>query len=186
MLRGVEFSSTMLDDFEPHEHARPEQLASFTFYGRQLCACVLECDIPIALQAPTGRSTAMLSVRLELGEPLAQRLEREVVQLGLSFQEQTVRSREHQYFEDALLDIQRKLPEDTFMVICHSCAFSDYHPVGAAFFGGLACFRSCKDAYRKIASKADFFDLWDKKEFVQETHFCPEFERRKPGNGYRG
>jgi hypothetical protein len=62
-----------------------------------------------------------------------------------------------------------------------------YSPYGHGLFGGLACFRGNKAGYRAVTGKDDLFAVWDTMtEFVQETHLCPEFERRVPGTGYRG
>jgi hypothetical protein len=186
-LRGVAFSGFMFDDFEPQGTPLAEELSSFTFYRRELCACTIECEMPMGIRAATGEETGTLSIRLELGAPLAHRLESKTVRLSLRTSERTVESAAFGDFEYALLDIQKQLPPGMFMVACINCAFSDYNPVGAGIFGCLACFRGQKDAYRAVASKDDLFDLWDSlTEFVQETHVCQEFERRKPGTGYRG
>lgn len=186
-LRGVEFSGSMFDDFEHNAATTKDQLSSFTFYGRALCACTLEWDMPISVNTPQGLTLGALSTRLELGAPLANRLERQTVQLTLRFNGQTVNSAQRADFEYALVDIQKNLTPDVWMVNCFGCAFSDYNPIGAGNFGCLACFRDCKDAYRAIGGKAELFALWDSRtEFVQETHVCAQFERRKPGTGYRG
>ena len=49
------------------------------------------------------------------------------------------------YSEDELLDIQRQMPEGTYLKACINCAFSDYCPGGHGLFGGLACFRDNKE-----------------------------------------
>jgi hypothetical protein len=90
-------------------------------------------------------------------------------------------------FRDELLDLQKQLPPDTYLKTCINCAFSDYSPAGHGCFGGLACFRDNKAGYAAVASKWDLFRIWNSMtEFVQETHVCPEFERRRPNTGYRG
>ncbi len=54
-------------------------------------------------------------------------------------------------------------------------------------FGCMACFRDNKENYLQVSSKADIFRIWDTlTEYVQETYLCPEFQRRRPGTGYRG
>ncbi|HJZ54297.1 MAG TPA: DUF6304 family protein [Gemmataceae bacterium] len=96
------------------------------------------------------------------------------------------------WFEDEMLDVQRKLLPGTFMKACINCAFSDYSPYGHGLFGNMICFRANKAGYLALPSGEDFskdayFDvLRTVSETVQETHLCPEFERRKPGIGYRG
>lgn|SRR5579875_150910 len=73
------------------------------------------------------------------------------------------------------------------ILICFTCAFSDYSPVGHGLFGSLACFRGNKSSYLQVQSKRDLFAIWNTMtEFIQETYCCPAFERRKPGTGYRG
>lgn len=75
----------------------------------------------------------------------------------------------------------------TFEGIFMSCAFSDYHPVGNGLFGCLACFRDNKQQYLAAQDKYALMNLWDTHtEYVQETYHCDEFEKRKPGTGYRG
>jgi hypothetical protein len=74
-----------------------------------------------------------------------------------------------------------------YLQTCFCCAFSDYSPYGNGLFGDLACFRDNKQPYLAVETKRDFLALWDTyTEFVQETYHCGEFERRKPGTGYRG
>jgi hypothetical protein len=89
--------------------------------------------------------------------------------------------------EDALLDLQRRLPEGVRLLACFTCAFSDYHPAGSAFIGSLACFRGSKDAYRAVTGKQELFEIWESRAgFTQETYHCPEYAQRPPGTGYRG
>src|SRR3954469_23584389 len=89
-------------------------------------------------------------------------------------------------------DLQRKLPPGPFMKACINCDFSDYSPYGHGLFGNMICFRANKAGYLALPSGADFekdayFAVIDTvSEMVQETHLCPEFERRQPGTGYRG
>lgn len=73
------------------------------------------------------------------------------------------------------------------MKIRFCCAYSDYSVFGHGVFGGLACFRNNKHEYLAISNKSAFMKLWPTHiEDVQETYCCSEFERRKPGTGYRG
>jgi hypothetical protein len=96
------------------------------------------------------------------------------------------------WFEGEMLDVQGKLPPGTFMKACINCAFSDYSPYGHGLFGNMICFRANKAGYLTLPSgddfcKDDYFAVMSTvSETVQETYLCPEFERRKPGTGYRG
>ena len=68
-----------------------------------------------------------------------------------------------------------------------TCAYSDYHPIGHGLFGSMMCFKDNKKAYLSVTDKAGFLEIADSMSgMVQETHVCPDFERRKAGTGYRG
>ncbi len=48
-------------------------------------------------------------------------------------------------------------------------------------------FEESQDVYEGRCGLFDFFEIWDRMTgVVQETYLCPEFERRRPGTGYRG
>jgi Family of unknown function (DUF6304) len=189
VVRGIRFRGTDFDSFEPQDVSDPAQLSSFTFLHGSLCYCVIGADIPVPVVTPTGIVDGLLTFELELGEPLPTgQMDHERLKLGLTFSGQNFSSDgKTGWFEGEMLDLQGKLPPGTFMKACINCAFSDYSPYGHGLFGGLACFRGNKEGYRAVSGKDDLFDVWDTMtEFVQETHLCPEFERRVPGTGYRG
>lgn len=194
VVRGVRFRGRDFDGFEPEGVSDPAQLASFTFLHGSLCFCVIKADIPVPVVTPTGAVDGQLTFELELGEPLPTgQMDRERLTLRLAVNGQTYLSDgKLGWFEDEMLDVQRKLPPGTFMKACINCAFSDYSPYGHGLFGNMICFRANKAGYLALPSGADFekdayFDVMDTvSEMVQETHLCPEFERRQPGTGYRG
>ena len=194
VVRGIPFEGNDFDSFEPKDRRDPTQLSSFTFLYGSLCFCVIEADIPVSVETPTGAVDGLLTFQLELGEPLPTgQMDRERLKLRLAVNDQTYSSDgKSGWFEDEMLDVQRKLPPSTFMKACINCAFSDYSPYGHGLFGNMICFRANKAGYQALPSGADFekdayFDVMDTvSEMVQETHLCPEFERRKPGTGYRG
>ncbi|QEL17834.1 DUF6304 family protein [Limnoglobus roseus] len=189
VVRGVRFHGNDFDGFEPLGVTDPAQLATFTLLHGSLCFCTLEADIPIPVVTPTGTVDGLLTFELVLGEPLPTgQMDRERLALRLTFGGQTHASDGTSgWFEDEMLDVQRKLPPGTFLKACINCAFSDYSPCGHGLFGGLACFRDNKTGYRAVTGKDALFVVWDTmNEFVQETHLCSEFERRVPGTGYRG
>ena len=82
------------------------------------------------------------------------------------------------YFEDAIIGIQKKLPENTKIKTCLSCKYSNYHPLGNGMFGGLNCFKDLKEDVEKLCNKSDLISMWDKgmknsKAFnVQEIFVC--------------
>ena len=193
-VRGVRFRGRDFDGFEAEGVSDPTQLASFTFLDGDLCYCVIEADIPVPVVTPTGAVDGLLTFELELGEPLPTgQMDRERLKLRLAVNGQTyISDGSSGWFEDEMLDVQRKLPPGTFIKACINCSFSDYSPYGHGLFGNMICFRANKAGYLALPSGEDFekdayFDVMDTvSEMVQETHLCPEFERRAPGTGYRG
>lgn len=188
IVRGVAFQGNDWDSLEPLD---PLSLTEqqFTLLHGCLACCTIEAEIPIPVAIGETIEIGVLVVELELGEPLPGKLlEQNTLRLCLKLASQVWSSAAHSgWFEGELLDLQRQLPEGTLIKACINCAFSDYSPYGHAMFGGLACFRDNKAAYRTVSSKSAMFRVWGTlTEFVQETHLCPEFEKRMPGTGYRG
>ncbi|MGW2397398.1 DUF6304 family protein [Kitasatospora sp. NPDC001664] len=189
VLRGNRFEGTSLDGLElvgaPAETDEPPALD----HG-DLCSCTIEWSMPVEVSLPdTGPVSAPLDVRLVLGDPaLTRAVDLVSVTLALHLPAGVVETTAPQeYMEDALLDLQRGLPDGTRLLACISCAFSDYHPAGSGFIGAMACFRDRKDAYRAVVGKRGLFAVWaERSGFVQETFHCPDFEQRQPGTGYRG
>ncbi|MEU1182500.1 DUF6304 family protein [Streptomyces sp. NPDC005820] len=189
VLRGNRFEGTSVDSLQlvgaPAETVEPPAL-----HHGDLCSCAIEWRMPVEVSlADSGRVSVPLTARLVLGDPAPNNAIDSVgVTLQLHLPTGVVETTAPQgWMEDALMDLQRRLPDGTRLLACISCAYSDYHPAGSGFIGSMACFRDCKDAYRAVAGKPDLFALWDKKSgFVQETFHCPDFERRQSGTGYRG
>jgi hypothetical protein len=187
-IRGVEFRGGDFDALEPTSEADSSRLASFSLQNA-LCSCVIDAEIPVPVATPDGITAGVLAVHLELGDPAPNGgIDREHLMLRFEFEDRALTSKGWSgWFEDELLDLQRQMPEGTFLKACITCAFSDYSPLGHGLFGGLACFRGNKTGYKAVQSKRDLFEIWGTMTgFVQETHLCPEFERRSPGTGYRG
>jgi hypothetical protein len=188
-LRGVEFVGRFLDDWEPSNQIDIENATRFPLHHNELYSYSMKFEIPVPVTVKTQTISGTLRANLELGKPNAKGgVDYEKLQLQLAFNDKTYVSSENQgWFDDALNEIQTQLPEKSFIKCCHSCAYSDYSPAGYGLFGGLACFRNCKQEYLALKGKMAYFTLVDKiAEFVQETHLCPEFQKRTPGTGYRG
>ncbi|MFI5534162.1 DUF6304 family protein [Kitasatospora sp. NPDC051853] len=189
VLRGNRFEGTSVDGLElvgaPADTDEPP-----TLHQGDLCSCTIQWRMPVQVSlADAGIMSAPLAARLVLGDPAPNHAIDSVgVTLQLHLPAGVVETTTPQGFmEDALMDLQRELPDGTRLLACISCAFSDYHPAGSGFIGSMACFRDCKDTYRAVAGKRDLFALWDKRSgFVQETFHCPDFEQRQSGTGYRG
>lgn len=193
-VRDVRMQGRSFDDWETLDASRPDG-RGFTWNRGGLCDCRITCEIPmrIAREDSGIDLTGVLLMELFLGRPAKHGgIDREELRLTLKYSnpegyETVSRSGSMDCFEDALLDLQKTLPSDYFMRSCFGCDLSDYWPGGAGIFGDLACFRNMPEKYRGVESKEDLLKIFDRKaEFVQETHLCSEFSRRRAGRGYRG
>lgn len=187
-LRGVEFVGHDFDSLEPKDCA-PEQLRGFTLSQGCLCACRIDCRIPVPVQDRGHLRDGALLVELVLGDPASNGgLDNEQLRIVLEYDEQRFASPGTSgWFEDELLGIQTQLPAGVFIKACINCLYSDYSPYGHGLFGGMMCFRNLKAEYLKVTTKQEFWSVHGRQDrFVQETYLCPEFERRIPGTGYRG
>lgn len=176
VIRGVEFMGEMFDDFEPYDLTFPNLIPFTLDEGVWLSNCSFQCDIPIALVIESVVQKAILRahIKLELREAAL------MLELICGDMRLISTGKSGGFFENELFDIHRQLPQDSYMKICISCAFSHYHPAGNGMFGCLGCFRDQKHAIRKVKTNADLLRWWDTKtEYVQETHLCPEFEKRQ-------
>jgi hypothetical protein len=188
-IRGLDFAGSDFDALAPVADEMAAQAAGFVLAHGSICACELRWEMPIAVATGDEHEIGRLEVHLLLGMPTATGgIDREDLQLRLVSSRAAVDSAGTSgWFEDELLDIQRKLPEGIYLRACIACGLSDYSPYGHGLFGGLACFREAKTAYRSVSTKQGLFAIWNSATgFVQETYRCPEFERRRPGTGYRG
>ena len=187
VVRNVTFRGDDFDALEPADDSVATE--QFTLHDNCLCSCTIETDIPIPVLENGHEAQGRLTVHLELGDPAPNGgIDREWLRLTFHYDDKVVQSSGTSgWFEDELLDIQKRLPEGSYLKACITCAFSDYSPAGHGLFGGLACFRDNKAAYLAVNSKQKLFAVWNSMTgFVQETYLCPEFERRTPGAGYRG
>ncbi|MFE2410227.1 DUF6304 family protein [Kitasatospora sp. NPDC059408] len=192
LLRGNRYEGDSLDSLELvgrlDEDALPPDLTRLD----ELCSCTIEWRTPLQVTGPgPDPRPGLLHARLVLGDANPDgSLDALHVTLELDLPDDggTVASGgPWEDMEDALLDLQRRLPPGVALAACIACAFSDYSPAGSGFIGSMACFRDAKDAYRGVTGKADIFRLWDRRTgFAQETFHCAEFEPRRPGTGYRG
>ena len=187
-LRDVEFEGHSFDCLEPEKVTESSKLETFTFAQDDLCECRIEFNMPIKIIVGEKPIGAELSVQIELGKSRLGGIDRSDVMLILSYDEKTFQSKgTSEWFEDELLDIQKRLPENHKIKCCFGCEFSDYSVYGHGFFGGMLCYRNIKEDYKKVSDKREFMEIMDKSvESVQETYLCPEFEIRKPERGYRG
>jgi len=191
-IRAVPFEGDEMDDLGALGGEPPEEMFSFVHGG--LCSCLLEWEVPLPVEVEgQGVRTAVLHCALRLGGPAGpgRGLDEETLTITLRLDGREYRNGDGDGdFEDALNEIQRRLPEGTRLRACIACAWSDYHPFGHGLMSGLACFRDAKEVYRLVEGKYgpdNIFDAWDARtEFVQETWLCGVFEHRAGDTGYRG
>lgn len=194
-IRGVPFEGDSMDDLGALGGEPPE--AGFAFFDGALRSCLLEWEIPLPVDVEGveghGIRAAVLHCALRLGDPAGpgRGLDEETLTTTLRLDGREYRNADGQDdFEDALHEIQRRLPPGTRLRACIACAWSDYSPLGHSLMTGLACFRDVKDAYLRVEGKQGphgIFALWpEHTEFVQETWLCEEFAHRGSGSGYRG
>jgi hypothetical protein len=82
-------------------------------------------------------------------------------------------------FENMLLALQKSLPKNYQIETCFFCRFSSYFVAGNDNFGTIICFKDHKDKFLKVKSKDDFIDFLGEMKaynFVDETHYCNEFQ----------
>jgi hypothetical protein len=143
VVRGVEFVGPDFDALEATLDSTDPRLAAFTLEAGSLCACRLECAMPLPVVVGQEMIDGQLLMHLELGQPRLERpggIDQETLHLCFSFGGASFWSKgtSNGYFEDELGDIQQALPEGAYLKACISCAFSDYSPAGHGAFGRLA------------------------------------------------
>jgi hypothetical protein len=183
-IRGVAFAGS---DF--NSLSTPVENAQFDLCCGDLCSCEFRLQIPVRLWAPEGLRHSQLLAIIELGNPAPNGgLDRENVRLAMEQPEFSISSPgDSGWFEDEMLSFVAQLPPGFSLQTCVTCGLSDYSPYGHGFSGDLACFREVPEDYRAVTSKAGIFALWGRMtEFVQEFHWCDQFEDRPKGRGYRG
>jgi Family of unknown function (DUF6304) len=188
-LRGVRFAGNDFDALEPERPLSDGDREQFTLVVGALCSCELTWRMQVEFLVNGQAHPAWLEARLELGAPKANGgITHEHLRLRLVTVDNEYLSREDAgWFEDALADIQRALPQGVVLKVCFGCAYSDYSPYGHGLWGTLACFRGNKSGYATVRSKSDVFRVWPTlTEYVAETHVCSEFAPRVAGTGYRG
>ncbi len=187
VIRGVEFAGSSFDLFGPTAELDDAQLALFTLNQGSLCSYVIECDMPLSVAFGDEVVEGLLHVGFELGDSGKNgTFDREELYLTLNVGDSFFKSRGNRgvCFDEELRDIQALLPEGVYIKACTNCALATYHPAGYGMFGGLYCFRNCKEAFRSAKTSHDLFRMCKTSIEVQETYLCPEFVRwvpRKPG-----
>lgn len=105
------------------------------------------------------------------------------IEASLSYNKESYSTlKPHEDVEQALMEIQAKLPETDKLKSCISCRFASYHPVGSNDFGALICLESLKEQLHQVQDKSSLMQLMDEAsgelqlKNVQETYCCPNFD----------
>ena len=185
VIRGVELTGTGFDSLSPE----PLGTRQFDLHSNCLCNCSFHVEIPIRLATPEGLRLTHLKAEIILGAPSQSGgLDFESYRVGIAEPEiEFMSDGSSGWFENDLLSLVEHLPAGFRLEACITCGLSDYSPYGHGSLGDMACFRDAAADYREVRSKAGIFNLWGRMtEYVQETHFCPAYEPRPKGRGYRG
>ncbi|MCM1506228.1 MAG: DUF6304 family protein [Ruminococcus flavefaciens] len=91
-------------------------------------------------------------------------------------------------FETALSDICGKIKQDYYIKSCFTCQYSDYSPYGQNGFGGIMCYRECKENCLKVHGRNDYHKYLEEQPFTfqEETYLCSEYDLRNKCGGIRG
>jgi len=184
-LRGIAFEG---DDFEALEGKVDKSKFDYTVYedgSGDLTNFRMEVIFPIKIYHQNIIVTEKLAVIIETGEELEIKGLDSIVnsiELDASFGK-FKSTKKVEWFEDAIIDIQNRLPENTQIQTCLSCKYSNYHPCGNGMFGALHCFKNIKKQLKMIIDKHDLMSLWTKEAIqkgevfnVQEVFDCPDHQ----------
>jgi len=200
-IDGVRFKGSSFDDFELIKSPDYEdsQLKRFTFnkepilqsqeFVKVLCNCSLGVYIPQVIFDNKNEEEieATLHMELFLGKPSSNGgLTKILAKFSLQFNHLKFTGTSD-YFEFALLQMQKEMLPKYRFKNCFTCHYSDYSPLGNGFFGSMLCYRENKVPYLTAANKEDFFKLAGQGFIsVQETYCCDQFMPREKDTGYRG
>jgi hypothetical protein len=188
-IRGVRFAGRDFDSLAPAADTPGDQLLLFTLSSGELCACKFTFEIPLPLVVHGRPGVGTLHVELDLGRPAPRGgIDHEHLRLSFAHGDSLVTSSGLSgLFENELLELQSRLPQDVHLKACINCLFSDYSPYGQGLFGNMLCFRNIKEEYLRVTSKVEFWEVHGRQDRqVQETFLCEQFQLRIAGTGYRG
>ncbi|WP_108870053.1 DUF6304 family protein [Aquimarina aquimarini] len=155
----------------------------------------LTIQIPILLFNAVTKNTftETLIAYIEVGETTTiEEVDSEINSLLIttSFGEFGVKNK-LEWMEDALIALQKQLPENIYLKTCLSCKYSNYSPYGNGMFGNIYCFKNFKKELKRVNDKHDLLDIWTKEAMdegnifsVQETFDCPEHHIPNNGDWY--
>jgi len=184
-LRGIQFEGSDFEALEGHIDTKKFDYAIYQNGSGELSNYRLQVHFPIKMIHNRRITNETLQFEIEVGKNLEIKGLDPIVnaiELNTSFGN-FKSTKEIDFFEDAIIDIQNKLPFQTKIISCLSCKYSNYHPVGNGMFGSLYCFKKLKTEVASFKNKHDLINLWTKEAIdkedifnVQEIFDCPEHQ----------
>ena len=176
-LRGQEFRGICFETLECYPYLED---------SNDLIDFSIQFSLPLSLSYNEKKQVAELRCTVILGD--GQKTASTIV-LTLVTDFGSFKVKEREYFEFALMALQKKLPLGMRIESCLSCRYSHYHPVGNGMFGYFYCFIAIKEEVLKVTDKFELMELWEDKHIenqtivnVQETFLCDKFEPIERGD----
>lgn len=187
-IGGLEFTGHSPDDLEPvlpdRARAAGFRLDESVNGPATLTDCILSGDLPCHIEVDGVPLQRAITFRIDL-TPLARPADLTPNNLRLKVRptDDAVEVLD-EWFEEGIQKLEAALPDNVRLRCCLTCLYSDYSPYGHGLLG-MQCHRRAKEQYLSVRTKRDYFKV-PVTEDVPETHVCDEYERRRPGTGYRG
>lgn len=174
-LRGVVFEAPAFNLFELNERDKSSYIEKFELSDNCIRG-VFKVQIP--LKVLNGKHHEKTSLSLTFNHHTA-----DTTEASLSYNNEVYSTSKPQVdVEQALMDIQARLPKTCKIKSCISCRYSSYHPIGNNDFGSLVCLEPLKEQLHQVQDKSSLMQLMDQAsgelqfKSVQETYCCPNFD----------
>lgn len=170
-VRGVRFSSSMLEDLEPDENTPSEQQASFALVANTLKHCEYGFSVPLTLVHEGKSDDVTLGIALQHAASSSL-----IVTLTTARGELVARSSDT-YFDALLERLVAQLPQGAVLKFCFACRWGVIEPA-YGLNGNFGCFRTLKQACDAAPTRQARMHLWPPPEVRQEIEVCEEFTPR--------
>lgn len=170
-IRGVRFSSNMLEDLEPDEDTPPECLASFTLFRNTLRHCEYRFSVPLTLIQDGQSEEVTLTVALQHAASSSLTVTLKTAHGELVAQDSDT------YFETVLERLVAQLPPWATLRFCFSCRWGVVEPT-YGLNGNFGCFRTQRETLLTAPTRRERVRLWPPPEWRQELDVCDDFTQR--------
>lgn len=167
-MRGIKFKGV---DFESLEGAIETNKFQYEMYqdgSGVLTNFRMEIELSVKLHHKNKTVFSKIKFNIGVGNKLKIETPKDTVELETPFG-RFKSQKKIEYFEGSIIEIQKMLPSNTQLIICLSCKYSNYHPVGNGMFGALYCFKQMKNKVANVNNKHDLMNLWTE-EAVLNNH----------------